>query len=74
MSAVAIQVTFIVDAQRRPSFLQFAAKPDGKDYPEFSTESAAKYLIDGTTPPRTYAEIPSRSTLQCPLFVLQDVQ
>ena len=54
---VLIGVAVIVDAQGRPSFLQFAAKLDGKDYPEFNTESAAKYLSDGTVPPRTYAEI-----------------
>src|SRR5690606_27913225 len=40
----------------RPSFLQFAAKPDGADYPEFDTGSAAQYLIDGTKPIGTYAE------------------
>src|SRR6478752_906075 len=52
-----VGVAVIVDSQGRPNFLQFAAKVDGKDYPEFSTDSAANYLSDGTKPPRTYAEI-----------------
>ena len=55
-NGVLVGVAVIVDSQGRPSFLQFAAKVDGKDYPEFSTDSAAKYLSDGTAPPRTYAE------------------
>ncbi|MEO8306827.1 MAG: hypothetical protein ABI616_02150 [Pseudomonadota bacterium] len=59
-----IGVAVIVDAQGRPTFLQFAARPDGKDYPEFSTDSAAKYLRDGTKPPRTYAEIPTSDPLK----------
>ena len=45
---VLIGVAVNIDAQGRPNFLQFAAKPDGKDYPEFDTASAAKYLADGT--------------------------
>jgi hypothetical protein len=48
----------IVDADGTPSFLQFAAKPDGKDYPEFDARSAAQYLLDGSPPPATYAETP----------------
>ena len=56
---VLIGVAISVDDRGRPGFLQFAARPDGKDYPEFSTDSAARYLIDGTAPPRTYAEIPT---------------
>jgi hypothetical protein len=54
---VLIGVAVNIDAQGRPNFLQFAAKPDGKDYPEFDTRSAAEYLADGTAPARTYAEI-----------------
>jgi hypothetical protein len=53
-----IGLAVIVDAEGTPSFLQFAAKPDGKDYPEFDANSAAKYLMDGTPPPATYAETP----------------
>jgi hypothetical protein len=56
---VLVGIAVFVDSRGRPGFLQFAAKPDGKDYPEFDTESAAKYLSDGTMPPRTYAEIPT---------------
>jgi hypothetical protein len=56
---VLVGLAVFVDAQGRPGFLQFAAKPDGKDYPEFDTGSAARYLSDGTVPPRTYAEIPT---------------
>jgi hypothetical protein len=53
-----IGLAVIVDADGTPSFLQFAAKPDGKDYPEFDAGSAAQYLIDGSPPPATYAETP----------------
>jgi len=53
-----IGLAVIVDADGTPSFLQFAAKPDGKDYPEFDASSAAKYLMDGSPPPATYAETP----------------
>lgn len=56
---VLIGVAVTIDAQGQPNFLQFAAKPDGKDYPEFSTASAARYLIDRTPPQRTYAEKPT---------------
>jgi hypothetical protein len=56
--ATLIGLAVVVDAQGNPSFLQFAAKPDGKDYPEFDASSAARYLIDGSKPPRTYAETP----------------
>ena len=59
-----IGVAVIVDTQGRPNFLQFAAKVDGKDYPEFSTDSAAKYLSDGSTPPRTYSEAPTSDPLK----------
>jgi hypothetical protein len=61
---VLIGVAVTIDAQGRPSFLQFAAKVDGKDHPEFSTDSAAKFLSDGTPPPRTYAEIPTGDPLK----------
>jgi hypothetical protein len=61
---VLVGVAVIVDAQGRPNFLQFAAKVDGKDYPEFSMDSAAKYLSEGTPPPRTYAEIPTSDPLK----------
>lgn len=59
-----VGVAVIVDAQGRPNFLQFAAKVDGKDYPEFSTDSAANYLAEGTLPPRTYSESPTADPLK----------
>ncbi len=58
-AGVLIGVAVNIDAQGRPNFLQFAAKPDGKDHPEFDTRSAAEYLADGKAPVRTYAEIPT---------------
>jgi hypothetical protein len=56
---VLVGVSVTVDAQGRPNFLQFAARPDGKDYPEFDLQSAAGYLAHRTQPTRTYAEIPT---------------
>jgi hypothetical protein len=53
-----IGVAVVVDAQGNPGFLQFAAKPDGKDYPEFDARTAAQYLMDGSAPTATYAETP----------------
>jgi hypothetical protein len=53
-----VGLAVVVDARGNPSFLQFAANPDGKDYPEFDARSAAQYLIDGSAPPATYAETP----------------
>ncbi|HEY8519425.1 MAG TPA: hypothetical protein VIN61_05055 [Gammaproteobacteria bacterium] len=53
-----IGLAVMVDAQGNPGFLQFAAKPDGKDYPELDARSAAQYLIDGSAPLATYAETP----------------
>jgi hypothetical protein len=53
-----IGLAVTVDARGNPSFLQFAAKPDGMDYPEFSARSAAQYLMDGSAPPGTYSETP----------------
>jgi hypothetical protein len=53
-----IGLAVIVDADGTPSFLQFAAKPDGKDYPEFDVGSAAQYSMDGSPPLATYAETP----------------
>ncbi len=41
-----------------PDFLQFAAKPDGKDYSEFNSRFLADWQIDGTKSPREYAETP----------------
>ena len=56
---VLIGVALSVGSDGTPQFLQFAAKPDGKDYPEFETQTAAQYLVDRTPPPRTYSESPT---------------
>ncbi len=61
---VLVGVAVNIDAQGHPNFLQFAAKPDGKDYPEFDTRSAAEYLARGKAPLRTYAEIPTTDPLK----------
>lgn len=61
---VLIGVAVVVDAEGRPSFLQFAGPVDGKDHPEFNTESAAGYLSAGTPPPRTYSETPTSDPLR----------
>jgi hypothetical protein len=53
-----VGLAVVVDARGNPTFLQFAANPDGTDYPEFDARSAAQYLIDGSAPPGTYAETP----------------
>ena len=53
-----VGLAVVVDADGAPSFLQFAAKPDGKDYPELDASSAARYLVDGSPPLATYAETP----------------
>jgi hypothetical protein len=63
-NGVLIGLAVIVDSQGRPYFLQFAAKPDGKDYPEFSADSAANYLSNGKAPSRTYAETPTSDPLK----------
>ena len=53
-----IGLAVVVNAQGRPNFLQFAAKPDGKDYSEYDSLSLAQLQIDGTKPTTTYAETP----------------
>ena len=53
-----IGLALVVNAQGRPNFLQFAAKPDGKDYTEYDSLSLAQLQIDGTKPTTTYSETP----------------
>jgi len=53
-----IGLAVVVNAQGRPNFLQFAAKPDGKDYAEYDSLSLAQLQIDGTKPTTTYSETP----------------
>ena len=38
------------------SYLQFAARSDGKDYPEYSDRIVADMVAAGTPTPRTYSE------------------
>jgi hypothetical protein len=53
-----VGLAVVVDAAGNPYFLQFAAKADGKDYPEFDSGALAALQIDGTKPTGTYAETP----------------
>ncbi len=43
-------------AQGRISFLQFTAKSDGKDYPEYSDDIVAEMIATGKPTTRTYSE------------------
>ena len=45
-----------IDAEGNPSFLQFAGKTDGNDYPEYSVRPLAQFQISGTVTPLTYSE------------------
>jgi hypothetical protein len=56
---VLVGLAVVVAPNGTPNFLMFAAKPDGKDHPEFDTQTAARYLANGSLPPRTYAETPT---------------
>lgn len=49
----------VVEANGEPRFLIFSGKIDGGGDREFDTQSAADYLANGTTPPRTYTESPT---------------
>ena len=44
------------DAQGSYHYLQFTAKSDGKDYPEYTEALAADMIAAGKQTPRTYAE------------------
>ena len=44
------------DRQGNYHYLQFTAKSDGKDYPEYSDAIVADMIAAGTPTPRTYAE------------------
>jgi hypothetical protein len=37
-------------------YLQFTAKSDGRDYPEYTDQLLADFIAAGRQPPRTYAE------------------
>lgn len=51
-----IGIAITVDAQGNAGFLQFAAKTDGQDYPEYGVGSLAALQISGTRTSSTYAE------------------
>jgi len=53
-----IGVLVSVDAQGNASFLQFAARPDGQDYPEYGVSSLARLQMSGTPTSATYSETP----------------
>src|SRR6185369_628586 len=44
------------DVQGGYHFLQFTAKSDGKDYPEYSDQIVADMIAAGRPTPRTYSE------------------
>jgi hypothetical protein len=44
------------NAQGPYHYLQFTAKTDGKDYPEYSDQIVSAMIAAGTPTPRTYAE------------------
>lgn len=51
-----IGIAITVDAQGNAGFLQFAARTDGQDYPEYGVGSLAALQITGTRTSSTYAE------------------
>ena len=53
-----VGLAVIVDASGNPDFIQFAARPDGKDYGEFTSQFLAQWQVQGTKTPREYTETP----------------
>ena len=51
-----VGLAITVNGQGNPSFLQFTAKSDGKDYPEYTSDLLADLLATGKQTTRTYAE------------------
>lgn len=45
-----------VDSQGNPAFVQFAAKPDGRDYPEYTAPTLADLQATGRHTPIMYAQ------------------
>lgn len=45
-----------IDAQGNPGFVQFAAKDDGRDYPEYNAPTLAEFQATGTPTPIMYAQ------------------
>lgn len=51
-----IGIAITVDADGNASFLQYAAKTDGRDYPEYGVGSLAELQMSGRRTSSTYAE------------------
>lgn len=51
-----IGIAITVDADGNASFLQDAAKADGRDYPEYGVGSLAEFQMSGTRTSSTYSE------------------
>jgi hypothetical protein len=46
----------LTSSARGYHYLQFTAKSDGKDYPEYSDDIVAEMIAKGTATPRSYSE------------------
>ena len=53
-----VGLAVFVDPRGTPGFLQFAAKPDGKDYAGYDSQLLAAFQASGITSKRTYSETP----------------
>jgi hypothetical protein len=53
-----VGLAVLIDARGNPGFLQFAAKPDGKDYAEYDSDLLAAFQAGGAAQKRTYSETP----------------
>jgi hypothetical protein len=53
-----VGLAVFIDARGNPGFLQFAAKSDGQDYPEYSSNVLAALQIADTPTPLAYSERP----------------
>lgn len=51
-----IGVAVTIDAEGNPGFLQFTAKTDGAEYPEYSIEPLSRFQRSGEVTPFTYSE------------------
>jgi len=53
-----VGLSVYIDPRGNPGFLQFAAKPDGKDYAEYDSKLLASFQAGGITSKQTYSETP----------------
>jgi hypothetical protein len=51
-----VGLAITVNGQGNPTFLQFTARSDGRDYPEYTDDLLADLLATGKQTTRTYAE------------------